>query len=717
MFIKNISLKNFGNVQNQYLDFGKGLTLFSGNNGEGKSTVLKSLALLLFNQTSGKLADYIKWGEEEFEISTEVLHLGKNLKISFDYSTKSSNRVVEDLDTGESYVNTAAISFLDEFFDFNRAKASIISFENEIDLITTSPSERREYLKKIYDLSFKKEIQSIQDDGQEYKEKESILKGEIIALENQTFEKMMLERLPFSEDDYKTFISSLDVSKESILSLERERATLKKSIQEKEELTNKRFILLGKLTEEEEILSSIENKLIKRKEEQINLAFNISNLDEIKEREFNNYKEKLNRIKEELPKFEEELNDLNINDIDEEDIKEIKEVIIEEEKNSHGITLERKTYEKQVEILSLGKCPTCHQNIENFLLEENQKKLEELIFSEETLENEINRLKKQLEDFQGELEKIQTSRNSLRGKIEGLKKEEEEYISKIERIELDYEQEVKLRKQSYNYEKERIAESIKILEENIETKKAYIKEIQIDFEETEKKLNNLKVEDISELNLKIKKAEEAVNNLTEKIKGYETIVTSNNEKKKFNILQEERGEERNKKIVEKNKELEEAQKMVALIDESSKILSREFPSFVISKMISSLSFYINEFLSKVYPHYEIEVVESKNSLRVLYGPEKSDVKLASGFEQQIFSFAWKYALGKIQNYGLLILDEVDSTASEENSEKFYSTLAKMEAYFEQIFIVTHKQGIKDLLANDFKADVFEVERGTYRKVV
>ena len=166
----------------------------------------------------------------------------------------------------------------------------------------------------------------------------------------------------------------------------------------------------------------------------------------------------------------------------------------------------------------------------------------------------------------------------------------------------------------------------------------------------------------------------------------------------------------------KRNELIKAQERVALTEFASKILSREFPSFVISRMISSLTFYVNEFLSKVYPNYDIEIVESKNSLRVLYGPNRSDVKLASGFEQQIFSFAWKYALGKIQNYGLLILDEVDSAASSENSEKFYSTLAKMDSCFKQIFIVTHKQEIKDLLANDFDASVYEVYKGEYKRM-
>src|SRR5574344_36365 len=138
MFVHDVYMKNFGNVQEQYLDFKEGMTLFSGNNGEGKSTVLKCLSLLLFNQNTGKLSDYIRWGSDEFFISSSVSHAGKTLKISFRYSEKASNREVEDLDTKDKYQNSAAIAYLDELFDTKRAIASIISFENEIDLITTS---------------------------------------------------------------------------------------------------------------------------------------------------------------------------------------------------------------------------------------------------------------------------------------------------------------------------------------------------------------------------------------------------------------------------------------------------------------------------------------------------------------------------------------------------------------------------------------------------
>jgi DNA repair exonuclease SbcCD ATPase subunit len=97
----------------------------------------------------------------------------------------------------------------------------------------------------------------------------------------------------------------------------------------------------------------------------------------------------------------------------------------------------------------------------------------------------------------------------------------------------------------------------------------------------------------------------------------------------------------------------------------------------------------------------------------LYGENKSEVKSASGFEKQVFSFAYKFALGRIQNYGILFLDEVDSSASVENSQKFYETLGKMDSYFKQVFVITHKPEIKDILYNDYQATIYTVEKGEY----
>ena len=74
-----------------------------------------------------------------------------------------------------------------------------------------------------------------------------------------------------------------------------------------------------------------------------------------------------------------------------------------------------------------------------------------------------------------------------------------------------------------------------------------------------------------------------------------------------------------------------------------------------------------------------------------------------------------YSLGKMQRYGLLMLDESDGTASEENSMRFFNTLCKSQEYFPQIFLITHKKEVKEMIRNDYNAQSYEVVNGIYTR--
>lgn len=715
MFIKNVSMKNFGNVENQELSFGNGLTLFSGNNGQGKSTILKCLTLLLFNQTSGKLADYIRWGTEKFEISTEFSHLGKDYKVSFEYSEKLSRRVAVNLNTNEEYLNSAAISFLDDVLDFNRAKASIVSFENEIDLITTSPSERREYLKKIYDLNFKDELQTITSDNTEAKENSSTTSGEILALEAQTFEKMSLERLPFNEETFKEHKQTLSLAEKTLSMQEKELSQAEQAVKERENLEQKEKALKYDIQEQKEKIQKTDDKLEDEKINNESIVYMIDDLERAKKEKEDDVLLNLRELYDDNKELEETLKNNVLPDINFEQYK--KDIKFMEQKK-YGLELEVKKLLEHTTIFESGICPTCEQKIDSSLLEENKKEIKEKETKIENLIGSISEQEEILKIKQKEYDDVASIIKEAEQDLALNKEKEKTYKRLLEDFEKEFQQDVKSREANYKHAKEMSDRDLVSFAEELENLKKVLSMQENNLVETSEKLLKLpKEESISILKDEIKKSEETIETYKDRIKVYERVVVSNEEKKKFNALQEEKERERDNKIEEKKNELEEYKEKIAITESASKLLSKEFPSFVISRMVKSLSFYINEFLAKVYPHYEIEVVESRNSLRVLYGPEKSDVKLASGFEQQVFSFAWKYALGKIQNYGLLILDEVDSAASEENSEKFYLTLAKMESYFEQIFIVTHKQDIKNLLTNDYLATVYEVEKGVFNKAV
>jgi DNA repair exonuclease SbcCD ATPase subunit len=714
MFIKNVYMKNFGNVQEQRLDFTEGLTLFSGNNGEGKSTILRCLTLLLFNQTTGKLSDYIRWGTDGFEISTELTHKGQDLKISFSYSEKSSNREVSVLNTSDKYQNSAALVYLDELFDSKRALSSIVSFENEIDLITTSPSERREYLKRIYDLNFKNELNQIISEKNSSEKEVQKLSGEISALESMTFERLMPDRLPFSKEVYDQKLSNLESVQSLISSLKRQKEDEESNKKKVETLEYDIYKLDKKIETQKENISNSEKQIIDTKKKDSEIVLDIPAIEEVFNEEKENLLSDKEVLKSKIDSLKSKLSNLEEPSLDLEslDVSGTREEV-------YNFQYQINDLEKQIKTFESGKCPTCGHEVDKSFLDNSTKRLENLRDLWTNKKKELEEKEELRSSYQESLKDYEKRKRELESQIKdsistlaSIEKDclhiEEKKQSKINLEKANFEHLKSVNQQKIKEEENKIVSYNEVMNSSIEDRDRLSEDLQ----SLQEKLSSL-----SNITTQLEEQNSLEVSLRTDIKMYDGVVSSNEEKKKLNEIQSKKEDERDESLVEKKKELLHSQEDVSLAEFSYKILSKEFPSFVISRMISSLTFYVNEFLSKVYPNYNIEIVESKNSLRVLYGPNRSDVKLASGFEQQIFSFAWKYALGKIQNYGILILDEVDSAASDENSEKFYSTLAKMDNCFKQIFVVTHKQEIKDLLANDYDASIYEVTKGNYEKVV
>jgi recombinational DNA repair ATPase RecF len=90
MKIEMIEFINFRSIKKAVIQPKKGINIFSGDNGSGKTTVLYALSLLLLDIIPGKLEDLINWDSTFFEIYSEFTHNGKQFKekIFYDGSTK-----------------------------------------------------------------------------------------------------------------------------------------------------------------------------------------------------------------------------------------------------------------------------------------------------------------------------------------------------------------------------------------------------------------------------------------------------------------------------------------------------------------------------------------------------------------------------------------------------------------------------------------------------
>lgn len=713
MFIHNLSMENFKAVKQSSFNFHKGIICFTGDNGEGKSTVLHAIIMLLFNMYDGNLRDYIRWGETEFRLSIEFSDKGHTYREKLSYSvSKGSIRELTCVDTEEVFSGASAISKLSEIIDPEQARGAIVSMENEQNLVTTTPSQRREYLKKIYSLEFKNELQKIAQDTTDTENDIIKTQSKIDILGATDFPLKEYRESPSKEsyEDAKREIETIDVKIRDLL----DKQVRIDDIERK--LTQAKGNLSSLERQFREASLQIENseselKQIDEEEHQMSLRdFDKEEL-ETKDRVLKSQTESLENVKTSLRVLEESYSISRIPmDPDRTTLTKLREELT-------SLQTQLRTTEKNLGFMREGKCPLCGKEV----TEEELRKEEE---AKTQLTRDISNLTRKVSEEESSI-------RSTEDRIREAREKERKYLSEknrleqtlnttlqkqkseIERITSDFEHERKvhsLKLETLSNKRVSCNNSISVLSQTLESVSKQESIIKDQIEDLNRDLSSIEdPKPIIALYEKDKETPRAI------IKEYEDCESYNNAARVFNEEMEKKSKERDAQLEELSVELNTLNSRKTKLIIAKGIVQKEFPSFVISKMIETLSMYVNEFLSKVYPKYQISIEESKNSLNFLYGDFKSDVKGASGFEKSVFSLAYMYALGKIQNYGLLICDEGDSAASDANATKFYETLGRSLDWIDQIMCITHKEEVKDLLRSDYHAQVFVVQNGEYEE--
>ena len=174
MIIKSLKFKNIKSYGNktQQLEFDEngGLILLSGGNGSGKSTILNSIDLVLFNQVRGKESSKIPLKEFPNRIN-------KNLEIDIDFinnqnDTISINRKLEPNDfcikiNEQNYTERFKLMSSTEKekligFNYSTFKSFIsLSMNDFLNFINLKPEDKRNLLNRLFNLEKIDDYQSI----------------------------------------------------------------------------------------------------------------------------------------------------------------------------------------------------------------------------------------------------------------------------------------------------------------------------------------------------------------------------------------------------------------------------------------------------------------------------------------------------------------------------------------------------------------------------
>jgi len=389
MILKRLSLKNFLTHTNTEVEFAqKGITVFIGDNGAGKSSIIEGVVYGLFGRTDrGNIAELIQWGKNQAVVKLEFQKGNSEYLIERTITIRgkksSSTGIVYKKEKGQfiPYYQKNISKELPKLTGLTQKTflTSVLVKQGNIEgLIELNPKERAKVFEEILDMSIYQLI--VEKTAQKRKELQS-----------------SIELLRNSIQDSGELENSLKEIQGNLSSLDKEIKQLKKEISSVEEN-------LEKLEKEQEFLLSEKEKNIKNISSVESAQKLIANINsQLKEKgkllgEIEVAEKKILPIEKqikELSELEEALKNLKQLEVLQEKIKSLEEKI--------------KTYqEKEKQLKSHKKTAKEYIQKEKQLREiKNQtKELEKLKGEKETLLRQTQQIKKQQEKLLNELGEI-----------------------------------------------------------------------------------------------------------------------------------------------------------------------------------------------------------------------------------------------------------------------------------------------------------------------
>ena len=659
---KYIHIQNFNNIVDAEIDLSSAVSLFIGENGSGKTSVVDAIGLCLFEyKRSDTYADYINSGASSAHIYFEC-EIGGD-PITFDITINKSGSTALEREVnfqGKVYHNSEVTSLL-ESLSLKYFSSIFCSMQNDKDITKLSPTERVQYIQKLLAFSFGSQIKVIDDNIKQLTDNITELSTTNIAL-NQTIQNLEKQIKPLNNlnnlysniDEVKTKAEKLQsyiVSKTAALRSNAAVAIIKDKINGE----------ISSLTVE---LTSMNAKAA-----EANLA-----------------KESRTKLEDKIAKAKEDIADceLKVKEANERfiglDARYKEQETLTQNKSSEYYAAEAKLNlcKSNFDKVNHDKCPYCGQDISEdnkaHYKQELESAQEALLESQQVLSDEKSKLTQLVTDKSALLKEkasaealLETQKNLLNG-LEAELVCVDNSLAQLNPL----------------------LENINSLEKQIEEKRGLLKLeneklLEVDNEEwnnnqkqlTECNLIIDKYQKVVEENKRIQAANEA---LQKNIDAQRQVLAENTEK--YTLLSDD----------------------LSVYKEGKQIFEKKLPQFIIIKTCKKIQDKLNGLIQNIFPNLYVKLFYNKKGIEFFYstsGAAGDDldkesmlpIKQASGFEKAILSICFKSVLCEAYNIPFMILDEVDAAASEENSRRFFDIIIN-GGLFQQSIIISHKEDIQ-----------------------
>lgn len=725
MKFNRLYIKNFKNIKEiEITDFNR-VNLIAGDNGNGKSACIGAIGFILTNDLDEKLEEYIRWGCDKFEIEAELEHEGHKYIYEIEVGKSTKKRLC--IDDAEEFFNSEASKKFAEIVDPALTKYSCIAEQGKTtQLLFQKPSERLRTIKEIL------KIDSIFKAVENIKEDQKSIKSDIEKID---VEQNVLNNISYSFMDEKSIEDDIEKDKkvkedftfqENIkIKYETNKLKIEKYLRDLEQYNKSKKSkddLLQNIKESEDEVSTYQKNMpdecVFDEKTLVSLQKEIDDFNNDSKRyavEIKAYDEKIKNkksVEDSLSKIEEDIAGIKIERLsackfNDETVKQLNAVIRDKSAELIGLN-------NQLDLAKKGKCPTCGQDYKLSSIEDIEKAISDVKLTELHLEldnqyleiknhNDKVEAQKELSSKRKELQDKKAFYETQLASYIDLKKPEEVKSIDLNEIEAQIKIEKDLQKKSQDVDSKRreIASLIKNINDKIifynnELKKVGDVVEPVEVEDEKINFDLAYYEDVKKRASVYdqKKAElDRVVTFNEKLKKEKKVnddKIKNNEVKKESLLKEQN-----------------------ILNETRSVLEKEFSSYLVDKSISNIRDWMNDFFQRTYGRYEVTVEQDKNSVNFFYKGEEgvlAPVGCSSGAERDILALANRIALSKIQNLGIMILDEVCSQMSSDNSIIMYKQLFDQDN-IGQFFIITHNDATKEMIESRNDSNVYEIKEG------
>jgi len=682
MIIKSIRIRDIRSIKKLDLKFPSSITLFFGDIGSGKSSVLKAIEFALFgilNAADLSGTSLLRRGETNgsveltFSVDGNEYIVKRNLKKRVE-NKNGEKKIYVFQEDGSFIENGSEYQYSPN--DLRRKVLEVINYS-----ITRYENARKIPLFRYTVYTPQEEIKEILNADPE--ERFEILK-EVFNIEKYEIALQNIEVIRgFLRDKIKEYEIIINQIGDPTKKIPEINDKIKEHQDRIGKIKTQLTIHNKEIKNEEKKLESIQNELSNYTSKLLEMDTKKRNIEEAKKSLERNEKS-LEELNSEITKLEKRLNKLpeikNIIEMSENQLK--KEIKSRREQISKKQKKQAITSDKRNNIKSLlekGKCSLCGQDIHE----------------KERFENELKQYSKQLNEFDEEL-------NILNQEIEKLENQ---------LTTLTTNEKIRDKKQSIT----------DLIEEKGKRKKdisELIKEQNIKIEQNKKEIKNIinkydisNIEDFraykEKLTEKLRRQKKIVKQKENEKIGLEKALTA--EEKVLEHASEEL-KKLKKDIKRKNKlnqHLNYLNDLYSWISEKFQVLLRDIEREILASSAHEFNEYFKEWFNILVENdnIEIEIRPDNFEPMITLNGYESPFEDLSGGEKSALSLAYRLALNKIINSrhqevktkDLLILDEPTDGFSQEQINKMQDVLTKLNT--KQMFIISHDRNLDSFVTD------------------